>query len=175
MSRSEGSDSITLSNLNSLSDNDLNCATDKLYGDFTGEVWDNLIKIRKKVKQMMNNDINRTTLDIIYIPIVFHNLYKIDPLSLDPILSPRTFKINQIYPNPFNPITTIRYSLSYNTDVQISIYDITGRLITTLFNEFQIAGYHSITWDASNFSSSIYLLSISSGKFTETQKLVLIK
>ena len=132
-------------------------------------------KIRKKDKQMMNNKINRTTLDTIYIPIVFHNLYKIDPLSLDPILSPITFEINQIYPNPFNPITTIRYSLSYNTDVQISIYDITGRLITTLFNEFQIAGYHSITWNASNFSSSIYLLSISSGKFTETQKLVLIK
>ena len=83
ISRSEGLDSITLSYQNLLSEDDLDCATDELYGDFTDEIWDNLIKIRKKVKQMMNNNINRTILDTIYIPIVFHNLYKRDPLSFE--------------------------------------------------------------------------------------------
>ncbi|SVC08917.1 uncharacterized protein METZ01_LOCUS261771, partial [marine metagenome] len=90
-------------------------------------------------------------------------------------LNPINFEINRIYPNPFNPTTTIHYSLNKNANVEVSIYDIAGRLITTLINEFQIAGYHSITWNASNFSSGIYFLKMSSEKFTITQKLVLIK
>jgi len=124
---------------------------------------------------MMNNNINRTILDTIYLPIVFHNLYKIETLSSNTTLNPINFEINLIYPNPFNPTTTIHYSLNKNTNVEVSIYDIAGRLITTLINEFQIAGYHSITWNASNFSSGIYFLKMSSEKFTITQKLVLIK
>ena len=96
-------------------------------------------------------------------------------ISINENVIPQKFEISNIYPNPFNPVTTIHYRLTQNTDVIISIYDINGRLITALINEFQTAGYHSIKWDASNFSSSIYLLNLSSGKFTETQKLVLIK
>ena len=123
----------------------------------------------------MNNNINRTTLDTIYIPIVFHNLYKIETLSSNTTLNPIIFEINQIYPNPFNPTTTIHYSLNKNVNVEVSIYDISGRLITTLINEFQITGYHFITWDASNYSSGIYFLNMSSGEISETKKLVLIK
>jgi len=96
-------------------------------------------------------------------------------LSLNENIILSYFEINQIYPNPFNPITTIRYGLSQNADVQISIYDITGRLITMLINEFQTAGYHSITWDASSFSSGIYFLKMWSNNFIKTQKMVLIK
>ena len=59
--------------------------------------------------------------------------------------------------------------------VYLFLYDISGRLITTLINEFRIAGYHSIKWDASNFSSGIYFLNMSSRKISETKKLVLIK
>ena len=69
----------------------------------------------------------------------------------------------------------MKNSLRENTDVQISIYDINGRLINLLINEYQIAGYHSIKWEASNYSSSIYLLNLSAGGFTKTHKLVLIK
>ena len=87
----------------------------------------------------------------------------------------QNFGIRQIYPNPFNPITAIDYGLTQNSDVQISIYDINGRLITTLIHEFQIAGYHSITWDASSYSSGIYFLNMSAGEIAETKKMVLIK
>ena len=96
-------------------------------------------------------------------------------LSINKNLSPQNFEINQVYPNPFNPTTTIHYSLNKNVNVEVSIYDIAGRLITTIINEFQIAGYHSITWNASKFSSSIYFLNMSSGGITETKKIVLIK
>ena len=96
-------------------------------------------------------------------------------LSINKNLSPQNFEINQVYPNPFNPTTTIHYSLNKNANVEVSIYDIAGRLITTLINEFQIVGYHFITWDASNYSSGIYFLTMSSGEISETKKLVLIK
>ena len=96
-------------------------------------------------------------------------------LSINKNLSPQNFEINQVYPNPFNPTTTIHYSLNKNANVEVSIYDIAGRLITTLINEFQIVGYHFITWDASNYSCGIYFLNMSSGEISETKKLVLIK
>ena len=96
-------------------------------------------------------------------------------LSVNQNIIPNFFGINNIYPNPFNPTTTIRYGLNQNAIIQISIYDINGRLITTLINEFQIAGYHSITWDASSYSSGIYFLKMSVKNFTATRKLVLFK
>jgi len=88
---------------------------------------------------------------------------------------PAEYALQAAYPNPFNPITTIRYGLAQNSDVQISIYNINGRLITTLINEFKIAGYHFITWDASSYSSGIYFLNMSAGETLETKKMVLIK
>ena len=100
---------------------------------------------------------------------------EVEMASINENVIPQNFGIYQIYPNPFNPVTTIQYGLNQNVNIQGSIYDINGRLITTLINEFQIAGYHSITWNASNFSSGIYFLKMSSEKFTITQKLVLIK
>ena len=100
---------------------------------------------------------------------------EVEMATINENVFPQNFGIHQIYPNPFNPITTIRYGLNQNANIQGSIYDINGRFITTLINEFQIAGYHSITWNASNFSSGIYSLKMSSEKFTITQKLVLIK
>ncbi len=96
-------------------------------------------------------------------------------LSLNQNIIPHNFGIHQIYPNPFNPIITIDYGLKQNSDIKISIYNINGRLITTLINEFQIAGYHSIIWDASSYSSGIYFLNISSDETFETKKMVLIK
>jgi hypothetical protein len=96
-------------------------------------------------------------------------------LSVNNNLTPQNFEINQIYPNPFNPITTIRYGLHQNTNIQVLIYNMQGRVITTLIDGFQTAGYHSVIWDASNFSSGIYFLNISSGKIAETKKMVLIK
>jgi hypothetical protein len=65
--------------------------------------------------------------------------------------------------------------MNQNENIQASIYDINGRLITTLISEFQIIGNHYITWDASSYSSGIYFLNMSSGETFETKKLVLIK
>ncbi len=79
------------------------------------------------------------------------------------------------YPNPFNPITNIGFRLPNNANVELAIYDIQGREIQTLINNYQTAGYHSINWNASPYPSGIYLIKMNSGEFTHIQKVVLVK
>jgi hypothetical protein len=88
---------------------------------------------------------------------------------------PKEFQLMQNYPNPFNPATTIEYALIKNTKVKISIYDILGRQIKTLINDFEVAGYHSINFNASNLSSGIYFYKIETDQFTNTKKMILSK
>jgi flagellar hook assembly protein FlgD len=65
--------------------------------------------------------------------------------------------------------------VNQNTNIQVLIYNIQGRVITTLIDGFQTAGYHSVIWDASKFSSGIYFLNMSTGEIAETKKMILIK
>jgi len=96
-------------------------------------------------------------------------------LAIDKLIIPDNFSISSIYPNPFNPITSITYGLPENTDIQIIVYDIKGTQITTLVNTFQTAGYHNINWNASSYPSGVYLIRMDSGEFSQTQKVVLVK
>jgi flagellar hook assembly protein FlgD len=83
--------------------------------------------------------------------------------------------MNQNFPNPFNPTTTIKYALPQATKVNIKIYDILGREVETLINEIQNAGTYSVNWDASNFPSGVYFYKLHAGDFVQTNKMVLIK
>jgi len=93
---------------------------------------------------------------------------------------PQGFALEQNFPNPFNPSTTIRYELPEDGLVNITIYDITGRHISTLVSSHQNAGYKSIQWNATNnhgarVSAGIYLYKIQTGEFRQTKKMVLLK
>lgn len=88
---------------------------------------------------------------------------------------PQKFTLEQNFPNPFNPITTIRYALPVSAQVRLEVYDITGRLVSRLVNRQQSAGLHRITFDASALSSGLYLYRIEAGDFVETRKLTLVK
>jgi hypothetical protein len=79
------------------------------------------------------------------------------------------------YPNPFNPTTTINYQIHKNSNILLQILNIKGQLIETIVNEIQDAGSHSVTWDASNHSSSIYFYKIKTGTQTATGKCLLLK
>ncbi|MDD5582601.1 MAG: two-component regulator propeller domain-containing protein [Candidatus Marinimicrobia bacterium] len=79
------------------------------------------------------------------------------------------------YPNPFNPTTTLYYILSEPNYVNLSIYDITGKQIEQLVNHFTAAGYYTLLWDASQFSSGIYFARLQVGNTIKTQKMLLIK
>ena len=96
-------------------------------------------------------------------------------LSLFIGLIPENYSISNIYPNPFNPITNISFGIPENANVKIIIYDLTGRKVQSLINEFQTPGYHSVDWDASSYPSGIYLIRMNSGDFGQIQKVVLIK
>jgi len=83
--------------------------------------------------------------------------------------------LTETYPNPFNPSSTINYGLKYEGHVEIMVYDATGRLVDELVNQHQIAGYHSITWNASSQASGMYFAKMVAGDVVQTQKLVLLK
>jgi hypothetical protein len=93
---------------------------------------------------------------------------------------PNTYHLFQSYPNPFNPVTTIRYDLPEDELVNITIYDIIGRQVKILINSSQTAGYKSIQWNATNnqgqpVSAGLYLYTIEVGDFRQTKKMVLLK
>ena len=84
------------------------------------------------------------------------------------------------FPNPFNPMTVIRYALPEDDLVNIIIYNTMGREVKTLINGQRTAGYHSLQWNASNdagapISAGIYLYMIRTGDFVQTKKMVLLK
>ena len=84
------------------------------------------------------------------------------------------------YPNPFNPVTTLRYELPEDAMVNIAIYDMMGRIVSNLVSSQQNAGYRSIVWNATNdygkpVSAGIYLYQIQAGEYISTKKMVLLK
>jgi len=85
------------------------------------------------------------------------------------------FYLYQNYPNPFNSKTVICYQLSIISDVDLSIYNIMGQKLTTLVFEKQPAGLHKVEWNASGFSSGLYLYRITSEAGVQTKKLILLK
>ncbi len=83
--------------------------------------------------------------------------------------------LHQNYPNPFNPTTSIPYSLAKTGHVELSIYNMLGQKITTLLNQNMQAGNHIIQWDASQYSSGLYLYRMKADGVVKTRKLTLIK
>ncbi len=88
---------------------------------------------------------------------------------------PSSYYLNPAYPNPFNPTTTFKYGIPKESKVHLSIYNINGHLIQTLINEKQESGYYSIQWDASQFSSGVYIYQIQADGFSAVKKCILIK
>lgn len=88
---------------------------------------------------------------------------------------PKEYSLFQNYPNPFNPVTNIKFSLPVSGYTTLTIYDITGRSINTLVNEHLKAGTYETDFDGSNIASGIYLYTLTSGDFTETNKMILVK
>ena len=95
-------------------------------------------------------------------------------------LFPSSFALHDNYPNPFNPITYFRYDLPDNSIVNITIYDMMGRVVNNLVNHQQNAGFKSIQWNAKNnqgqpVSAGVYFYTIQVGDFVDTKKMILLK
>ncbi len=103
------------------------------------------------------------------------------PLSVqDNIVIPKIFALLPAYPNPFNSLTSLRFSLPHAVKVRLCIYDITGREVIRLIDNPLEAGYHSVEWDGSGsgripVAAGLYFTRIEAGSFTKTLKLILVK
>jgi len=85
------------------------------------------------------------------------------------------YNLEQNYPNPFNPMTSIRFSLAKSGLTTIKVYDVLGREIAELLNEVKESGTHFVNFDGSYLTSGIYFYKISSGNFSDTKKMLLVK
>ncbi len=88
---------------------------------------------------------------------------------------PLSYSLSQNYPNPFNPNTKIQYSLSKSGNTQIYIYDVLGRKIMKLVDEYKVAGSYEVEFNAEYLSNGIYFYKIVSANYSETKKMVLLK
>jgi hypothetical protein len=88
---------------------------------------------------------------------------------------PSEFRLAQNYPNPFNPVTNIEYDIPKNTNVKITIFDMTGREVAAPVNEFKTAGKYTVSFNAMKLSSGIYYYKIQAGDFTAVKKMTLLK
>ncbi|HJN68919.1 MAG: M14 family zinc carboxypeptidase [Candidatus Neomarinimicrobiota bacterium] len=89
---------------------------------------------------------------------------------------PETFALHPVYPNPFNPTTTLRFTVGItHASSLLQVFDITGRLVETLIDEHLKPGTHSVQWNASRFSSGVYFAHLESESFSQSQKIILLK
>ncbi|HAP35024.1 MAG TPA: hypothetical protein DCQ28_03450, partial [Bacteroidetes bacterium] len=85
------------------------------------------------------------------------------------------YSLEQNFPNPFNPITIIRFTLGNNESASLTIFDVLGKKITTILNEELSAGSHNVIWNASGSPSGVYFYRLQTKNFSETKKLILTK
>jgi len=88
---------------------------------------------------------------------------------------PEEYGLEQNVPNPFNPVTEIRFSLPEASQVNLEIFNVMGQRVNTLVNERMESGRHSFMWNASSFASGIYFMRLRAGKFVDTKKMILLK
>jgi hypothetical protein len=103
-----------------------------------------------------------------------NQLYMVSSLTETAKL-PETFNLDRAYPNPFNPTTTLSFSIPVESEVSLSIYNLQGREVSVLIDGNMDAGYHSVIWNADSFSTGVYFVKMVAGEFVNTQKLMLVK
>jgi hypothetical protein len=97
-----------------------------------------------------------------------------DDAGLSPVM-PETYSLEQNYPNPFNPSTVIRYSLPHRSNIDLAVYDLTGRRVATVARGEQPAGTYFARWDASAVASGVYFYRLTAGAYRSVRKMVLIR
>ena len=85
------------------------------------------------------------------------------------------YAVDQNSPNPFNPTTSISFTIPGANHVTVDIYNVAGQKVDTLVNDFMDAGKHSVVWDATGFSNGVYFYTVKSGDFSKTMKMTLLK
>jgi hypothetical protein len=93
---------------------------------------------------------------------------------------PKTFVLEQNFPNPFNPSTQIRYGLPTDSYVKVTVHNLLGQVVAVLAEEDQSAGFHEVRWDGRTTNGSavgtgVYVYRVQAGSLVETRKMILMK
>jgi hypothetical protein len=96
-------------------------------------------------------------------------------IDTDKASIPSTIRLEQNFPNPFNPNTVINYQVSANNHVTLKVFDLLGREVATLVTQEKPAGNYSVEFNGSNLSSGIYYYQMKAGNFVDTKKMMLVK
>ncbi|MBN2170177.1 MAG: T9SS type A sorting domain-containing protein, partial [Candidatus Krumholzibacteriota bacterium] len=159
-------------------DRDLVNGTEDIYARYV--YWGTVVE--SEIEDMIHHEFDDAALGlVIYSPwtdagheeLHYWIFTGIDDESVDPL--PRVFALAQNHPNPFNPATTIEYALPEDARVRLDVYDVAGRKVARLLDEWQTAGFKSLTWKAGDRASGIYFYRIEAGDFAETRRMVLVK
>ena len=130
-----------------------------IVGNFSCSMWKPLFSF-----------ININNAEFNYEPILIENLSIIEDVNL-----PNTVTLHQAYPNPFNPVSNINYSVDIGQIINISVFDLNGRLIHTLVNDYHSPGNYIRNFSGHNLSSGIYFISLNNNNRIQTQKIILTK
>jgi hypothetical protein len=95
--------------------------------------------------------------------------------DIEDTIKPETFKFTGPAPNPFNPATTLSFTLPEAARVNLTVYDISGRQVAEITDGWRDAGVHNVTFDGSNFASGVYLYRLEAGEHNASGKMILMK
>lgn len=135
------------------------------YNQYSYDANDNLTEI---LYQQWNGSMYENYAKIVYTYITVTD-------AEDESINPSSFALLQNYPNPFNPATIISWEMPVSGFTTLKVYDVLGNEITTLVNEEKPAGRYEINFDANNLSSGVYYYRITTGNFTQTKKMILMR
>jgi len=103
------------------------------------------------------------------------NNFGMSQITLTNKIIPEEISFSSAYPNPFNPVTQIQYAIPEDIHVEIKIFDMQGREVSTLIDANIDAGYHSVVWNADSHASGVYFVKMIAGEYISTQNLMLVK
>jgi hypothetical protein len=136
--------------------------------------------VRVELNDINDNSINLSPSDLAQKN--FQNYVIVDNASLGipGAELPLHFSLDQNFPNPFNPLTSLRYAIPESAIVKIIVYDVLGNIIKNILNKEQSPGFKTVQWDATNnqgepVSAGLYICSIEAGDFRQTRKMILLK
>jgi aminopeptidase N len=140
---------------------------------------DTTVKVMNNVNnQMFSFTFNRQPTSVVFDPnneIVIKSASLIMGADENSNLVPEKFELLQNYPNPFNPVTNIGYDIPKSTNVKITVFDVSGKEVSVVVNEFKQAGRYSTSFNSLKLASGVYFYKIQAGDFTAVKKMTLIK
>lgn len=144
------------------------------YTDYDVDInpmFEDIIKYRIRSKDINNNYSNYTS-EVQFTDAVLH---KNNHNYIQVSVKVDEFKLNSVYPNPFNPSTNILYSLPEPEFVNLAVFDMLGKQVEVLVNQYMEAGIHSVSFNANNIAAGTYIVMMRAGTYTKSEKILLVK